>query len=59
MNIVDLKFVPQDTPDLNIQAFDCGRKSVNDFFYNEAQDYQDELFGKTTISACLIARPTS
>lgn len=47
MNIVDLKFVPQGTPDLNIQAFDCGRKSVNDFFHNEAQDYQDELFGKT------------
>ena len=32
MNIVDLKFVPQGTPDLNIQAFDCGRKSVNKFF---------------------------
>lgn len=47
MNIVDLKFVSQGTPDLNIQAFDCGRKSVNDFFHNEAQDYQDELFGKT------------
>ena len=47
MNIVDLKFVPQGTPDLNIQAFDCGRKSVNKFFREEAQDYQDELFGKT------------
>ena len=47
MNLLDLKFVPQGTPGLNIQAFDCGRKSVNDFFHNEAQDYQDELFGKT------------
>ena len=47
MRITDLKFVPQGTPGLNIEAFDCGRKSVNDFFHNEAQDYQDELFGKT------------
>ena len=28
-------------------AFDCGRKSINDFFRNEALDYQNELFGKT------------
>ena len=47
MRITDLKFVPQGTSVLNIEAFDCGRKSVNDFFHNEAQDYQDELFGKT------------
>ena len=47
MTLEDFDFVPQGTPDLNIQAFDCGRKSVNDFFHNEAQDYQDELFGKT------------
>lgn len=47
MNIIDLKFVAQGTPELNLQAFDCGRKSVTDFFHNEAQDYQDELFGKT------------
>lgn len=44
MKITDLKFVPQGTPRLNIEAFDCGRKAVNDFFHNEAQDYQDELF---------------
>jgi len=42
MRITDLKFVPQGTSVLNIEAFDCGRKSVNDFFHNEAQDYQDE-----------------
>lgn len=44
MNILNLKLVPQGAPELNIQAFDCGRKSVNDFFHNEAQDYQEELF---------------
>ena len=47
MNIHDLKLVSQGAPKLNVQAFDCGRKSVNDFFRNEAQDYQEELFGKT------------
>ena len=47
MTLDDLDFLPQGTPGLNIQAFDCGRKSVNDFFHNEAQEYQDELFGKT------------
>ena len=47
MNITDLKFVPQGTEGLSIEAFDCGRESVNDFFRNEAQGYQDELFGKT------------
>ena len=47
MTLDDLDLLPQGTPGLNIQAFDCGRKSVNDFFHNEAQDYQDELFGKT------------
>lgn len=47
MNIINLKFVPHGTEGLNLQAFDCGRKSVNDFFRDEAQDYQDELFGKT------------
>ena len=44
MNIVDLKFVQQGTPDLNVEVFDCGRESVNEFFRYQAQDYQDELF---------------
>ena len=43
MNITDLKFVPQGTSGLNLQAFDCGRESVNEFFREEAQGYQDEL----------------
>lgn len=32
---------------LNLQSFDCGRLSVNEFFSQQAQSYQDELFGKT------------
>lgn len=32
---------------LNLDAFDCGRDSVNNFFRNQAQTYQNELFGKT------------
>ena len=35
MTLDDLDFLPQGTPGLNIQAFDCGRKSVNDFFHND------------------------
>ena len=47
MTLNDLIYVPQGTHGLNIEAFDCGRASVNEFFHNDAQDYQDELFGKT------------
>lgn len=32
---------------MNLRNFDCGRATVNKFFHEEAQDYQDELFGKT------------
>ena len=55
MKINDLKFVPQGTPGLNIQAFDCGSKSVNDFFHDEAQDYQDGLMFRDMI---LLKRPS-
>ena len=47
MLLTDLKFTPLGEEKLKTLDFDCGRKSVNDFFHNEAQDYQDELFGKT------------
>ena len=47
MTLNELIYLPQGTPGLNLQAFDCGRESVNEFFREEAQDYQDELFGKT------------
>ena len=29
--------------------FDCGRDDINDFFLNDASDYQEELFGKTYV----------
>lgn len=32
---------------LNMKSFDCGRESVNVFFSQQTQSYQDELFGKT------------
>ena len=47
MTLVDLLFSPQGTAGLDLQSFDCGRESVNKFFREEAQAYQDELFGKT------------
>ncbi len=47
MKLSDLIFLPQGTPGLKTQAFDCGREPVNEFFREEAQGYQDELFGKT------------
>lgn len=33
--------------ELDLDSFDCGRETINEFFRNEAQAYQDELFGKT------------
>ena len=47
MTLEDFYFLPQGTPGLDTNAFDCGRDSVNEFFRKEAQEYQDELFGKT------------
>ncbi len=32
---------------LNIDAFDCGDPDLNDFFHNDAFQYQDGLIGKT------------
>jgi len=42
MNIVDLKFVPQGTPELNIDAFDCGRQrnGLNLFFSSLEQEME-------------------
>lgn len=45
--IEDLEMVTIGDQKLNLQSFDCGRKSVNVFFSQQAQAYQDELFGKT------------
>lgn len=46
LNITKLLFLPQGIEGLNIEAFCCGRLSVDEFFKQEAQDYQDELFGE-------------
>ena len=47
MKINDLLFVPQGTEGLDTSSFSCGRGAVDHFFWSEAQEYQDELFGKT------------
>lgn len=31
----------------NCQAFDCGNEDLNDFFCNDAQNYNNQLLGKT------------
>lgn len=47
IDIDDLLRVTIGETELDLASFDCGRKSINEFFQNEAQAYQDELFGKT------------
>lgn len=47
INIFDFIMLPQGTKGLCLDAFDCGRSEVNEFFRCEAQEYQDELFGRT------------
>ncbi len=37
-------------------SFSCGRQTVDHFFHAEAQEYQDELFGKTYYF-CLPQKP--
>jgi GNAT superfamily N-acetyltransferase len=43
----DLEMLTIGDQNLNLQSFDCGRTEVNVFFSQQAQTYQDELFGKT------------
>lgn len=43
----DLEMLTIGDRNLNLQSFDCGRLEVNVFFSQQAQAYQDELFGKT------------
>lgn len=47
MNLFDFSFSTLGSPVSDLSAFDCGRKDINDFFRNDALDYQKELFGKT------------
>ncbi len=57
MKINDLLFVPQGIDGLDVLSFNCGRQAVDQFFRSEAQEYQDELFGKTYFF-CLPQRPS-
>lgn len=56
MDLTELTFVKLGDHNLNIELFDCGRKDINDFFHNDAQHFQDELFGKTYFF-CLQNKP--
>lgn len=47
IDLDDLLRVTVGEIDLDLASFDCGRKSINEFFRDEAKTYQDELFGKT------------
>ena len=47
MDLSELIFVELGEQNLDIELFDCGREDINDFFRNDAKNYQDELFGKT------------
>lgn len=47
MNLSDFSFSALGNPIIDLSSFDCGRADINDFFRNEALDYQKELFGKT------------
>lgn len=47
MNLSDFSFSTLGNPICDLSGFDCGRKDINDFFHNDAMDYQQELFGKT------------
>lgn len=47
MSFFDFDMVPLGTDGLDLSRFDCGREEVNEFFREEAVEYQDELFGKS------------
>lgn len=44
MNLFDFSFSTLGSPVSDLSAFNCGRKDINDFFRNDALDYQKELF---------------
>lgn len=56
MSINDLVFIPQGIQGLDTTSFSCGRPAVDQFFWSEAKEYQDELFGKTYYF-CLPQKP--
>ena len=47
MDLSELIFMELGEQEMDIELFDCGREDINDFFRNDAFDYQNELFGKT------------
>lgn len=49
MTLDDLVFLPLVPGETDFSHFDCGRDDINDFFLNDASDYQEELFGKTYV----------
>lgn len=49
MTLNDLVFLPLVPGETDFSNFDCVRDDINDFFLNDASDYQEELFGKTYV----------
>lgn len=49
MTLNDFVFLPLVPGETDFSNFDCGRDDINDFFLNDASDYQEELFGKTYV----------
>ena len=49
MTLNDVVFLPLVPGETDFSNFDCGRDDINDFFLNDASDYQEELFGKTYV----------
>ena len=47
MKLSDFAFFTLGEPIREFSEFDCGRKEINQFFQNNALDYQNELFSKT------------
>lgn len=49
MTLNDLLLLPLVPGETDFSNFDCGREDINDFFQNDASDFQEELFGKTYV----------
>ena len=47
MKISDFAFFTLGEPIRDFSGFDCGRKEINDYFREDALDFQNELFSKT------------
>lgn len=47
MTLDELLLLPLIPGETDFSNFNCGRDDINDFFLNDATNYQEELFGKT------------